>query len=222
MIKYPWPTKCLDYNFSFELPESIDIKGLNLSKKIILPSNFGLITKKLIITFSNSSSVFDDIHIDYCEMIIKVVIEYNEKEYVYPLVAVVNNELSLIRGYFLGFNKTFAFVSMTRDKIILEHNNKKMIIKISDYQPLLHKIETYPFILERDYDFGGGLKRKDVVSLDVEKYSCKEIGEFKCEFESNTFLTDIGIDCIIDEPCFTFCAEEDFILIGTKEIRSLL
>lgn len=67
-------------------------------------------TKKFYITFSEmESTVNKKVTIKYNEIIVKIPVVYKGNNYIFPIVSYVSNTYSLIRGFYLGFNKDNQF-----------------------------------------------------------------------------------------------------------------
>lgn len=64
------------------------------------------------VTFSAVSSDFNgEDYVDYNEVIVKVPVVVGGRPFIFPPRTYVDNELSLVRGYLLGFNKYISAVS---------------------------------------------------------------------------------------------------------------
>lgn len=70
-----------------------------------------LTVEHFFVTFASVTSAFNGVDpVEYKEVIIKIPVVAQERDFVFPLRTYVNNELSLVRGYQFGFNKYMTAV----------------------------------------------------------------------------------------------------------------
>ena len=70
-----------------------------------------LLSDHFFVTFSEVSSNFNGIdYVNYNEIIIKLPVILGDRPFIFPPRTYVDNELSLIRGYQLGFNKYMTVI----------------------------------------------------------------------------------------------------------------
>ncbi|MGB4135321.1 MAG: acetoacetate decarboxylase family protein [Microbacterium sp.] len=78
-----------------------------------------LTTERFFVTFSAVVSNFNGVDfIRYNEVIVKIPVVVRGQPFVFPVRTYVDNELSLVRGHELGFNKYMAPVDVVEDGLV--------------------------------------------------------------------------------------------------------
>ncbi|WP_350350155.1 hypothetical protein ABS642_11400 [Microbacterium sp. A8/3-1] len=111
-IRLPNIVKSANTTFSCHVPDGlVDIGPLaDLSAPTDCISQLSV--DHFFVTFSAVSSNFNGVeYVDYNEVIIKVPVVVADRPFVFPPRTYVDNELSLVRGYQLGFNKYMTAVA---------------------------------------------------------------------------------------------------------------
>lgn len=214
-------------------------EGLNLTARVIAehPIDFSVFYKDyrqlpkdiltyiktvtdFYITFSNmTSSINEDENIEYKEVIIKVPVVYKGDNYIFPVISFVSNELSLIRGFYMGFNKELS-TSCFFDEKKVQLDFKDFLHLRIDYfiedetNEAMAKILKYPFLLIRNFDIG--MKRNDIVTLKVANYKKANCCSANCTSRKIGIINNINIysdDIII--------SKDNFDITGINSIMNL-
>lgn len=131
-------------------------------------------TEQFFITFSNmESSINESEIIKYSEVIIKIEIIYHGKKYLFPVISFVSNEMSLIRGFGMGFKKEMCGTLHLGSQTAFLQYQDEVLLKV-DYNAKNKSIQTTnpnlsnPFLLVRDFDIGTEVR--DIVTLNVKTH----------------------------------------------------
>ncbi len=184
MLRFPNEFSGDNYSVNVVLNEFYDFRDLLKEK-----NDLNLFTNEIIITFSKMKSTINEIeHINYYEVIFKIVVKKNDKKYLFPLITFVNNEISLIRGYFLGFYKIMDnTIIINENKLYINNQYVQInldIKKISENEHIKNDfIEnlTYPFLLYKNFFFSNKINEKGYYTL-------------KCKDSTNEFISYNNIE----------------------------
>lgn len=90
------------------------------------------------VTFSTVSSNFNGVdYVDYNEVIIKVPVIVADRPFIFPPRTYVDNELSLVRGYQLGFNKYMAAVDkFVEDRVTFDGIGLQLAATVHSDEPM--------------------------------------------------------------------------------------
>lgn len=209
-ISAPWNFKSQNYNIKILLYKE---------KKICIPEIGCKNVDEILITISkviSSLNEIDDIH--YTEFLFKYKIRMNNQFYYYPLKVFVDDEHSIIRGYYLGFNKEFSYFSFDENNIGIQnkHLNLNLEFKVLNKQIILE--ESYPFILSRNRSFSCDNAVDDIVTLDV--YNYKSTKALKIEFSKKSIedlLMVLNISRSDISQLSSYYFDDEFLLKGVKK-----
>lgn len=215
-VSYPWKFKSENYHIRLVLKENID-----LSKHFNASSNkyFDVSTNDILLTFSNViSSINEKEKIEYHEFIVKCKVKFKGNTYYYPLMTFVDNAYSIIRGYYLGFEKEISNISVENDNISVENKliNLKINTKLVENK---EEYDSYPFILVRNYSFDEDTKVEEVVQLVSKDYLRNKEESFEIsEGDTVELLRNIGVsaDLVIKQK--NYYVEDEFVLEGVRRI----
>lgn len=109
--------------------------------------------------------------ITYDEVIIKALVEYQTNKYYFPVITFVNDECSLFRGIYFGFDKYYADINI-EDSIFMLYSKKgdlKCVLNIKESIGLNNSTyDCYPYILRRN------LKLFEEINPSVTVLTCDE------------------------------------------------
>ena len=115
-VTYPWNFVSANCHFRLKLCEEISLR-----ERFVIRENphFKTDTSELLITFSDVvSTINEKDKIKYHECIIKVKVDYKGQDYYYPLITFVDDAYSIIRGYYLGFEKCIAGITFSDSQFV--------------------------------------------------------------------------------------------------------
>lgn len=214
-IQCPWKFDCENYHIVLTLRNN-----LRLNKIFGEEITYNRKTSKIVLTFSHvNSNINKKQNIIYNEFIVKFETQHLGKSYFYPAISFVNNEYSIIRGYFLGFDKKMANLNIKKN--IINFNSKETYINFSCIKN--NENSNYislPFILNRNFNFDINLKANDCVSLKTEEYTIKDNYCFSLKLEDmEKLLGEIGLSIdLVASYCGTYIKDE-FIVTGVEKIN---
>lgn len=217
-VSAPWKFHSKNYHLKVQLKEKI-----NLMDCYDIKANpyFENETDEILLTFSDcESTINEEDKIYYHEMIVKCKVNFKGKEYYYPIITFVDDAYSVIRGYYLGFEKCVAYINIEKSHIQIHNKffdldfqlNKKKDVKKDEFV-------TYPFILIRDWKFDDEYIKNELISLVVSDYRLikKEIFDIRMD-DMKRLLNNIGIDeglIYTIQKCYL---EDEFILEKTEKL----
>lgn len=176
IVNLPNYVKSVNHNFLCQFSESIVFDNII---NVALPEKFkeSITGKEFMITIAKNYTKFNDKwESEYNEIIIKVLVEYKSEMYVYPVLTLVDDELSLIRGYLLGFEKYWLCnLALKPQNIFYSDDRLTIDFKIdSKIDKSISPNYDYPFIL---------------VDRDSNKLKKLEVSDYKCLKEYVPFST---------------------------------
>ena len=205
------------------LPNVVMSKNITFYCQAVLPIDFGkladasapiacerqLFTDCFFVTFSTVSSSFngEDV-VAYREVILKIPVVIGTRSFIFPPRTYVDNELSLIRGYQLGFNKYMAAIDGTaRDQLVFEEVGFRIEAMMRS-DGLTERIEaldalTDPFILSEN---GAAV---ELVVTDYHR--CVDSGWIAAD--GNGEVVDSSF---VVKACR--CVEDSFVIHGTRRV----
>ncbi|AWZ39070.1 hypothetical protein [Ligilactobacillus murinus] len=123
----------------------------DLMRENILETN----VEKLYVTFSSMISTINDKEtINYHEVIVKVPVVINSKEYIFPIISFVDDECSFLRGTYLGYYKRLlnpGNIYISDDKVELKSSILNIECKYSNkMKNRIAKVDfEKPFVLNK-------------------------------------------------------------------------
>jgi hypothetical protein len=170
-ISSPWKFHSDNYNLHFLFKNPItSLKLLDEYWNPIFDSK----TNEIMITFSKATSTINENNnINYCEVLFKYKVQYGNQYFYYPVITYVNHEYSLLRGYFLGFEKRMAEIHVEDKMLSLSCKDFSLSLKY-DYEndsDTATSLPSYPFILNQDYHFDDNFSITQIVTLNVKDYT---------------------------------------------------
>lgn len=214
-IESPWSFISENYHIALRLNKKIKFSSFFGEK-----NTFNKETDKIVFTFSDvTSSINKSRNIKYNEFIIKLETEYLGEKYYYPAITFVNNEFSIIRGYFLGYYKKMANLNIDKNKIsfIYKKNSLRLTCSKNANKNSYH---SYPFLLYRKFKFDNSIKANDCVSLQTQNYTIsQEYGFSLCLKDLEKLLSGIGISIQQVESCSGTFIKDSFIVTGVKRLN---
>lgn len=170
LIESPWYFDTQNINIFIEFEKEIN---LNSHFKKLLNGrnpNISLDLSKMVLSLCKMKSTIskEDI-IEHNEVIIKIPVIFMNENYYYPILCFVDNEFSLIRGAYLGFDKLFSEINITKKTITAK--SKYGSLKLN-YRNLKreNKLDNYPFLLNREYRFSRHAKTSEFATPIVTNY----------------------------------------------------
>ena len=217
-VSAPWKFHSKNFHLKIHLKEKI-----NLKDHYEVKSNpyFENDTDEILLTFSDCESTINEKDkIIYHEMIVKCKVNYKRKEYYYPIITFVDDAYSVIRGYYLGFEKCVSDINMEKEHIQIHNKYFDLDFQLDKKEDVeKNDFVTYPFILIRDWKFDNEYVKKELVSLIISDYKLVEKETFDIEMdEMKSLLKKIGIDKGLVYSIEKFYLEDEFILEGTVKI----
>ena len=135
---------------------------------------FGDEVNEIMITFSKMTSTINEKdEIDYCEVLFKYKVQYKNQYFYYPAITYVNHEYSLLRGYYLGFEKRMAEINIEDNSLSLSCKDFTLSLKyiFENNNDTANALPSYPFILSQDYYFDNEFFAAQIVTLNVTDYT---------------------------------------------------
>lgn len=217
-VSAPWKFYSKNYHLKILLRENI-----NLQNRYEIKSNpyFENDTDEILLTFSEcESTINENDKIFYHEMIIKCKVNYKGKEYYYPIITFVDDAYSVIRGYYLGFEKCISSMNVEKEHIHIHNRYIELDFHIAKKDELeIKDIVTYPFILIRDWKFDDEYFENNLVVLRTSDYKVVKKEAFDIDTnDMEVILEKVGIDkCLVSsvEKCYL---EDEFVLEGIEKV----
>lgn len=217
-VSSPWHFHSKNFHLRLKLDSMI-----NLEKRFSLNSNdyFTTDTNEILITFSDVvSSINETDKIYYHEVIIKCKVQYKNQTYYYPIITFVDHAYSIIRGYYLGFEKYISQIGISKKSICVNNGFVNFFADVEktendNYQ----QFNTYPFILFRNWKFDDEIMKNDIVTLSTRDYVAKEVASFNIsQKDLNKILDEIEINPSSVNEVQKFYVEDEFVLDGVTVI----
>ncbi|CAM3119619.1 hypothetical protein STFE110948_02965 [Streptobacillus felis] len=129
--------------------------------------------KQLYITYTNAVSSINSLEeIKFVEIIFKVIVEYKKNKYIFPILTIVSDEFSLLRGYMLGFNKILdKKIVYNSEKIFIKNENMFLNFDISEnlseFDMEFDNI-NFPFLTHIERNIYNDIN--EFVTLDISNY----------------------------------------------------
>lgn len=220
MIRFPNTFQRKNITFIVKSNISIDMTTLyddtkKLPKKILEKIKR---VEEFFVTFAEmTSTINEEKKVEFKEVIVKIPISYNGKNYVFPIISYVTDEYSLIRGRIMGFNKKFSSnIQIQEGKINFSCDDfyLQYIFSQDDFKSDESiKCSEAPFILFRNYNVEFPVN--DIVTLKNEEYILKN--KKRAFFnEDNINASILSIPLNIIDILYT---EDTFKLCGLKKVN---
>lgn len=218
-ISYPWSFYSKNYNIKLKLYKKQNISDLFDYKEYC--HGIDVLTDELLITFSDVvSSINEKDNIIYHENIIKCKINFMGKEYYFPIMTYVDHEYSLLRGYYLGFEKRFAQIILTDNRIDISNRDFDLDLCIELGNKInKNSIIGLPFLLKRNWMFDRESIKDEFVSLNVSEYTVLSCMALKVKDESfKALLSTLSINERDVADVSNYYFEDKFFLKGVELI----
>ena len=191
-------------------------KGININVPNIGYKN----ANEILITLSKVNSSLNEVdNINYIEFLFKYKIIINNQFYYYPLKVFVDNEYSIIRGHYLGFNKEYSYFNIKKNniKVLNKQMNLNLVFDVLEEELVVDN--SCPFVLCQNRSFGFYNQLGNIVTLDVHDYECTNAYKIKCSGETIEDLIDVlNIEYRDITQLSSYYYEDEFILEGVKNI----
>lgn len=195
MIKFPNTFNGDNITVKAQLEKEADLSRLyddieNLDEELLKQI---IKVKNLFITFSNMDSTINEKDwIKYSEVIIKIPVIIDKKNYLFPIITFVTNKYSLIRGFYWGFNKDDKCLFKNKGDIITILKDDVINLKIPTTRSYKNRIDR-PNLLKSDMILYGASEIMQspnvLVTLDVRNYKLEEESSFRIkEIKLGTIL----------------------------------
>ena len=200
-VSSPWHFHSKNFHLRLKLDSMI-----NLEKRFSLNSNdyFTTDTNEILITFSDVvSSINETDKIYYHEVIIKCKVQYKNQTYYYPIITFVDHAYSIIRGYYLGFEKYISQIGISEKSICVNNGF----------------VNFFADVEKTENDNYQQFMKNDIVTLSTRDYVAKEVASFNIsEKDLNKILDEIEINPPSVNEVQKFYVEDEFVLDGVTVI----
>lgn len=218
-VSAPWKFYSKNFHLKIYLKEKINLNqyyGINANPY------FENDTDEILLTLSEcESSINENDKIIYYELIVKCKVNYKGKEYYYPIITFVNDAYSVIRGYYLGFEKCISYINIEDDYVQIKNKYFDLDFRLDKKEATeKDKFVTYPFILIRDWKFDERYVKKELVSLLISDYKLIKKETFDMERnDMRNILKKIGIHEKWIRNIERKYIEDEFVLERTLKIN---
>ena len=214
-IKCPWDFIVEEIEFEVSFDKEIDLSPIS---KLILCNNItnlALETNKLTLSLCRmKSSITPTKWIKHDEVIVKIKTK-KYGDYYYPLITFVNNELSLVRGAYLGFDKYFADIIFRDGLFQLKSKYGDLLFEYSLKETIKEKTD-YPFILYRDYVFSKYINIKEFVTPVVSNYEQIVLMECNVNFKDINLINNLFPENTVKEIGKATITKKKYTIEGVR------
>lgn len=219
-VSAPWRFQSKNLHLRLRLDRKINLEDRFRIKPNKYFSNY---TDEILITFSDVvSSINEKDNIVYHENIVKCKVEYEGKMYYYPIITFVDNAYSIIRGYYLGFEKCISDIFINESKISV--TNMFIDFSVNIKRKSLSKsksFETYPFILICDWKFDDDYVKDEIVTLKTKDYGVNEIATFDISEDNiDRIIEAIGLERKTVIGIEKVYIDDEFVLEGVVKLNN--
>lgn len=220
-VSYPWTFKSKNHHFRLKLKNNVSLaERFNIKEN----SQFAVDTSELLLTFSDVvSTINEGSEITYHEFIVKCKVQFEDKTYYYPIMTFVDDAYSIIRGYYLGFEKCISGMFFEKDKISIDNRFVKFELALPSEDEMTDgDYQTYPFILIRNWRFDEERDVDQVVTLRAGGGTVYERKTFKMSDAVLGTLCDVlQIEADNVESTEAYYVNDEFILEGVDVLKDL-